>query len=67
MEKSKINYALPNEYVKIEPQKKTLRYIMNFNNMLKVDRNDILANQIIGEYGPQNYFKTDNLKIVKIY
>ena len=27
---------------------------------------DILVNQIIGGYGTQNYFKSDNLKI-KIY
>ena len=66
MEKSKINYALPIEDVEIEPQKKKLRYIMNFNHILEVDRNDILAYQIVGEYGPQNYFKSDILKN-KIY
>ena len=66
MEKSKINYALPIEYFEIEPQKKKLRYIMNFNHILEIDRNDILANQIVGEYGLQNYFKSDNLKN-KIY
>ena len=52
--------------LKLKPQKKRFRYIMKCNDMLEVDRNDILPNQIIGEYGPQNYFKTDNLKI-KIY
>ena len=35
-----------NKYVEIEPQKK-LRYIMNINNMLEVERNDISANQKI--------------------
>ncbi len=30
---------------------------MNLNDMLEVDRNDILVNQIIGGYGTQNYFK----------
>ena len=39
---------------------------MNLNDMLEVDRNDILANQIIEGFGPQNYFKFDNLKN-KIY
>ena len=39
---------------------------MNLNDMLEVDRNDILVNQIIGGYWTQNYFKSDNLKI-KIY
>ena len=66
IEKCIINYALPNEYVEIEPQKKKLRYIMNLNDMLEVDWNDILDNQIIGGYWTQNYFKSDNLKI-KIY
>ena len=66
IEKCIVNYSLPDEYVEIEPQKKKLRYIMNFNHILEVDRNDILAYQIVGEYGPQNYFKCDNLKI-KIY
>ena len=36
---------------------------MNLNDMLEVDKNDILANQIIEGFGPQ---KSDNLKI-KIY
>ena len=61
-----INYTLPDEYVEIEPQKKKLRYIMNLNDMLEIDKNDILVSQIAGGYIPQNYFNCDNLKI-KIY
>ena len=52
MEKSIVIYALHNEYVEIKPQKKTVRYIMNLNDMLEVDRNDILVNQIIEGFGP---------------
>ena len=65
MEKCIINYALPNEYIEIDPQK-NYRYIMCLDDMLEIDKNYILANQIAGGYGPQNYFKSDNLKI-KIY
>ena len=36
---------------------------MNLNDMLEIDKNDILTNQIAGGYRPQNYFNFDNLKI----
>ena len=62
MEKWIINYALPNEYVEIG-QQKNYRYIMCLDDMLETDKNDILANQMAGGYGLQNYFKFDNLKI----
>ena len=47
MEKCIINYALPNEYVEIDLQK-NYRYIMCLDDMLEIDKNDILANQIGG-------------------
>ena len=50
IEKCIINYALPNEYVEIDPQK-NYRYIMCIDYMLEKDKNDILANQIAGGYG----------------
>lgn len=53
MEKCKINYALPNEYVKID-QQKNYRYIICLDDMLEIDKNDILANQMAGGYGLQN-------------
>ena len=65
MEKCKINYTLPNEYVKID-QQKNYRYIICLDDMLEIDKNDILANQMAEGYGLQNYLKSDNLKI-KIY
>ena len=39
---------------------------MYLNDILEVYENDILVNEIVWEYGPQNYFKSDNLKN-KIY
>ena len=50
MEKCKINYTLPNEYVKID-QQKNYRYIICLDDMLEIDKNDILANQMAGGYG----------------
>ena len=53
MEKWIINYPLPNEYVEIDLQK-NYRYIMCLDDMLEIDKNDILANQMAGGYGLQN-------------
>ena len=39
---------------------------MCLDDMLEIDKNDILSNQMVGGYGPQNYFKSDILKN-KIY
>ena len=49
IEKCIINYALPNEYIEIDPQK-NYRYIMCLDDMLEIDKNYILANQIVGGY-----------------
>ena len=57
-----INYTLTNDYVEIEPQKDR-RFIMSLEDMLEIDRNDILVNQIGGGYRISNYFNVDNLKI----
>ena len=60
-----VNYTLANDYVEIEPQRDR-RFIMSLDDMLEIDRNDILVNQIGGGYRILNYFNVDNLKI-KIY
>ena len=36
---------------------------MSLEDMLEIDRNDILVNQIGGGYRISNYFNVDNLKI----
>ncbi len=60
-------YALPNEYVENDPQK-NYRFIMCLDDMLEIDKNNILANQMAGGYGSQNYFNSDKLKYMeKIY
>ena len=60
-----INYTLANDYVEIETHR-SYRFIMSLDDMLEIDRNDILVNQIGGGNHILNYFNTGNY-MVKIY